>query len=143
MKILTITSPGRPITPADLAAVEERAGLSFPAYFRDFLLKYSGCLVKEGCYEGVSSISGFLPLRSSRSASIEMILEGYRMDHNTREWLPFAIDAGGWIYAISLAEATYGQVWLDRFNSGENNPFKFIAASFESFIDQLSDEELF
>ena len=142
MKTLTITHGGMSLDRAEIAAVEALSGVTFPAYFTEFLFKYNGCHVKEDHFTESCSFTGFLPLRATRTASIEMILEGYLVDLETREWLPFAIDSGGWVFVISLAPSTYGQVWLDRFNLGEKDPFKFLSPSFEAFIDQLYEEVL-
>ncbi|MBW8683838.1 SMI1/KNR4 family protein [Chitinophaga rhizophila] len=142
MKTLTITWQAAPVELADVKAVEALGGITFPNNVRDFFLKYSGCSVKEQYFTESCSFLGILPLRSDRSASVELILEGYLEDMETRDWLPFAIDAGGWVFAVSLAEDTYGQVWLDRFDSGEEDPFKFLAPSFEAFVNQLYAAEL-
>lgn len=138
MRAFTIRAKPSPISTADIIAVEQAFKITFPDFFKAFLLLYQGASVVENTYK-VTPFSCFLPLRSTRSASIELILNGYKADYDTNLWLPFAIDAGGWVFVISLAADTYGQVWLDRCNYGEEPPFVYVDSSFETFLDQMQE----
>lgn len=136
MRKLTKKDIGKSISQSELQEFELRSNYILPGYFRNFLLEYNGSSVKENKF-GTHSFTTFLPLKSTRSASIEIILEGYKSDLNTDKWLPFAIDSGGWVFVISLEEKTNGQVWIDKFDSGLEDPFEYLAPSFEDFLNAL------
>jgi hypothetical protein len=121
----------------EITEFERRNVFPLPLYFRSFLLKYNGASVKETYYNGKPTFSSFLALVSERNSSIEKVIEAYKTDLETDQWLPFASDSGGWVYCISIAPETLNQVWVDRFDSGEENPFRFVAPSFEEFINGL------
>ncbi|MCR9253809.1 MAG: cell wall assembly/cell proliferation coordinating protein, KNR4-like protein, partial [bacterium] len=72
-------------------------------------------------------------------ASIEAIYEGHQYYCNYG-FVPFAIDSGGWDYNISIKEESLGQIWVNKFDSGEENTMHYVAPSFEYFINNLGEE---
>lgn len=137
MKKLTTVSKLITIMKDEIDRFEVEMQISFPDYFKEFLLQYNGVDTKEVLFGDRYWVQNFLPLKSELNASIEKVLEGMEVNYNRREWIPFAIDPGGWVYSISLNNDTKGQVWLDRFDSGEEFPFEYVALSFEDFINGL------
>lgn len=141
MKKLSSNSQPKTIEDNDIKEVEATFNIQFPEYFLSFLKKHGGTSTKEGVYSDSCWVSFFLSLKSDKGASIVSLLEGYRINSNERDWIPFAIDSGGWSFCIALKEDIKGQVWVDKFDSGDENPFSFVANSFEDFINGLRTEE--
>jgi hypothetical protein len=40
-----------------------------------------------------------------------------------------------------LNDEIKGQVWIDKFDNGDENPFEFVSPSFEELINGLKTEE--
>jgi hypothetical protein len=123
--------------------------IPIPNSIKEFLLEYEGCGIADensyyydsdgNCHE----INQILYLKESDEggASIQAIYKGH-LFYNNKGFIPFAIDSGGWDYNVSISEETYGQVWVDKFDSGEENPMHYVADSFEKFINNLEDERV-
>ena len=126
---------------SDIDFFEKQYGVKFPDSLKKFLLKYDGAMVKGTCFNGAPTFKEILNLNKHPvSASIEEILKGHQ-SYGYKNFIPFAIDSGGWDYDVSISPETYGQVWVNKFDSGEENPFEFVRNSFEEFIDSLESEE--
>ncbi|MBY0349160.1 MAG: SMI1/KNR4 family protein [Hydrotalea flava] len=141
MKTLTSNSKPLAINNDVIAEVENQFRIKFPDYFVSFLKQYGGTSTKEIVFNDKFWVNFFLPLRSDAGASIEEIMKGHTATYNENYWIPFAIDSGGWSYCIALKETIKDQIWIDKFDSGEENSFEFVAPSFENFIDNLKTEE--
>lgn len=142
MKQLTIING---IPENDISSLEASLAIDFPTDLKSLLLLYNGCQTKEHVFkrdDGVfESINTFLKLRSNQQdASVEAIFEGHAY-YNIKGFIPFAIDSGGWDYNVSINSETYGQVWINQFDSGEEDTMKFVATSLEIFINGLISEE--
>lgn len=81
----------------------------------------------------------FLTTNSKNIASIGKIYEGH-LSAGFKEFIPFAIDPGGWDYNFSFDEQSFGQIWINSFDDNEENPFSFVASSLEEFVDGLITE---
>tara|TARA_B100001245_G_C22796295_1_gene383932 strand:- start:120 stop:572 length:453 start_codon:yes stop_codon:yes gene_type:complete len=124
----------------------EKLKLQVPSQFKEFLLTYEGCGMSSGnSYyydeaDGLHEINQILYLKKGEiGASIEAIYEGHQFYGNIG-FIPFAIDSGGWDYNISIKEESFGQVWVDKFDLGEENPMYYVSPSFEFFINNLTEE---
>jgi hypothetical protein len=121
--------------------IEEKFSIKFPHYLKGFMIQYEGSFVKETCYKGTITFKEVLYVYKREGfASIESILEGHK-ENGIEGFIPFAIDSGGWDYNVSINVETYGQVWVNKFDSGEKETMEYIAPSFEEFIDNLKPEE--
>jgi hypothetical protein len=134
---LIIETRGKIVSEQELDGFLDQKRIAISPLFREFLLMYSGSVVQKRSFKERYSFDMFVALTSQRAASIEQLMEGYRIDWQTTEWFPFAIDSGGWVFSLSLAGKRAGQVWLDQYGMGLKNPFKLVATSFEEFIDGL------
>ncbi|MBB6460275.1 SMI1/KNR4 family protein [Flammeovirga kamogawensis] len=107
-----------------------------------FLMKYSDCTLFECFYqkEGIYTMPGYIVGVSDKNPNIFDLIEG-NIFYNDIDWLPFACDYGGWVFNVSLSEKTYGEVWINKFDSGEKNPFEFVSSSLEEFINGLKRVE--
>ncbi|MEH0155546.1 SMI1/KNR4 family protein [Limibacter armeniacum] len=141
MQELTIEIQGKKVTLEELTSFEKELDMTLPDIYKEVLLKYGGSRVKENTYSSKASISFFLSLSSKRNATAKNIIETYKEEYGAALWLPFATDSGGWVFNISIAKDTYGQVWIDKFDSGDSDPFEYVSPSLEEFIDSLKSSE--
>ena len=147
MKQLIVNRDNRRIkSEKDIKSFEQKLDLKMPGELRNFFLLYEGLYLDEKeSYFKVSSdlffeINKIIFLFNGESgASAEAILAGHK-EEGLKGFIPFAIDSGGWDYCFSINPGTYGQVWVDRFDSGEEDPMEFVTDSFEDFIDGLGPE---
>lgn len=147
MKELTILIPAREAKNfmEDLSYLENKCSIQIPEYLKLFMTKYAGCKTHERVYRkknsGFESVTAFLYIKAEdRRASMEAIYEGH-LYYGIKGFIPFGIDSGGWDYNVSINTETYGQVWVNQFDSGEENSVVFVANSFEEFIDGFMTEE--
>ena len=141
MRDLTIIYSGKQSEKTQIERFQKLNEIDIPGYFIEFFIRYEGCRVKENTFQDKYTLTRFLNLSSDRNASIEKIFSTYVEEECVKHWLPFAIDPGGWVFCLSLEQNTYGQVFVDRFDLGEENSFAFVAPSLEAFIDGLYSEK--
>ena len=147
MKKLIVNKDKRRVkSEEDINDFEHQFDIVMPNELRVFFLRYEGLYLDETeSYFKVSSgrfyeINKVLFLFEGESgASVEAILAGHE-EEGLKGFIPFAIDSGGWDYCVSVNPETYGQVWIDKFDSGEEDPMEFVTDSFEDFIDGLGPE---
>lgn len=129
---------------AEFTSLEKKFKISFPKPLKRLLLQYEGCHTLQHIYLNQDifySINNFLYIKEhSIGACVEAILGGheYYGDHG---YIPFAIDAGGWDFNVSIRPETLGQIWINKFDSGEENPFEFVCENLETFINGLMTTE--
>jgi len=146
MKDLKITHRNKNEINDDLILeFELKYNIKFPEYLIEFLKKYSGCTTVEDTYINPNfnifyTVSYFCELYSDYNPSIQKLTEGNKFYHY-ENWIPFATDPGGWVFNISISQNNMGEIWINKFDSSEENPFEFVAPSFENFIDGLKTEE--
>ena len=142
MKKLTIIEQEKSIKGyEDFVVLESKAGITFPLALKDFLLIYEGAIVKETYYKGKPTFKEILCVyKHPIYSSIEAILEGHSY-YKVDGMIPFAIDSGGWDYNFSVKPETFGQVWVNKFDSGDDNPLELVCNSFEDFVNELKEEQ--
>ncbi|MCU0433093.1 MAG: SMI1/KNR4 family protein [Bacteroidia bacterium] len=145
MKCLTIlNNQESKVQPSDIDYFEERYKIKIPEKLKDFFLLFGGSRIKEMYYhrgESLDQVCDILLVKSIQGKpSCESIYQGH-LSYGDIGFIPFAIDSGGWDYNVSINPDTYGQVWVDKFDSGEETPFEFVCNSFEEFIDGLTEQE--
>jgi cell wall assembly regulator SMI1 len=141
MKNLSANSQPKVIDNNDIKEIENNFNIQFPTYLLAFLKQYGGSSTKEVVFSDKFWVNFFLPLKSDTSASIFGLMEGQKFNYDENSWIPFAIDSGGWSFCIALKEDIKGQVWADKFDSGDESPFEFVSDTFEDFINGLRTEE--
>lgn len=141
MKILQVTSEK---ISSSFNQFEQKYSLAIPNELKTILTIYGGNRTKERIYlrrTGIFDvISQFLNLNKEGEASVEKIYEGH-LFYGIVGFIPFGIDSGGWDYNYSTNEETFGQVWVNKFDSGDEDTLEFVCSSFEKFIDGLITEE--
>lgn len=131
----------------DVKDFESRMGVTFPDNLTQFILKYEGAKLDENmCYFEIQprvfyEINQILYLNKSGlgGASIEQILEGHRKN-GIADFIPFAIDSGGWDYNLGIGKNNEGQVWVNKFDSDEESTMFFVSPSLEEFVDGLKSD---
>jgi hypothetical protein len=134
---LSILWKGKKLNAAELDEYLEAYSLIIPESFKNFLIAYNGCSVRKNVFKQKYIVASILPLKTLRGASIELILDGYDVDLNTRHLFPFAIDPNNRVYVFPLVGVKAGQVWLDLGEQAER--FEYVAASLEEFVDGLEE----
>jgi hypothetical protein len=141
MKKLTITDEMQPVTKEELLLLAKELDIVIPEDYMSFMMLYGGGVgILENLFDGRLGINGTLRTESKRNPSIRSIFETYRLEMHTKNWLPFAIDGGGWVFCYSISPETMGQIYIDRFDSGEEPPHEFLAQTLEEFVDKLAQE---
>lgn len=137
MQDLSILWKGKKLSVDELDEYLDAYSLILPESFKNFLITYNGCSVRKNVFKQKYIIACILPLKTLRGASIELILDSYDVDLNTRNLFPFAMDPGNQVYVLPLVGAKTGQVWLDHGEQEER--FEYVAASFEEFVNELEE----
>lgn len=128
-----------------IADFEAKMNIKIPLILQEFLKLYSGSSIEENTFvksekETIFTLSYVCELYSEFNPSIEKLVNGNQF-YKYYDWVPFGIDPGGWVFNLSIANDKFGQVWINKFDSGDDNPFEFVADTFEEFINGLRTEE--
>jgi len=115
--------------------------IEIPQYFISFIKEYGGASTDEFIYNEKFLVNFFLPLQSDKNSSICKGVQVYKQRYGVLEWIPFAIDNGGWTFCIALKENIKNQIWIDRYISGDLPIFDYVAPSFGDFINALKTED--
>jgi hypothetical protein len=139
MKKLTLR---RRMNDGQIDFLETTANIKFPDSLIEVFKAYSGFSVEECWIKGqdgqIHSLSSFCDYRLIYDLTIEF------KALNLGVKVPFAVNAGGWQYCLSLGDEYHGQVLLHRFSmewDTKEEAFEKITDSLEEFIDGLSAEE--
>jgi cell wall assembly regulator SMI1 len=138
------------LTEADIANAEKLIGKELPPSLRDFYLLYNGGVVEkkrrifvdeDGDIE--AEVKVFLPIKYDEGDStVEKSYENFVKQKKLipPQFIPFAMDSGGFRYCIdTVSEAVFFNN-LDRLDSKEG-PMEFICASLADFIDGMRTEK--
>jgi hypothetical protein len=109
-KLPRITQRGAALTEADVAAVEQRLGVSFPDDYRAFLLQINGGVPRPGKWvKQIFSLGSDVP----PDASFEVAYDNLkvRQERIPRRMIPVADDGGGNLYCISTTGTDRGVVY--------------------------------
>ena len=124
----------------DFEIIETKFDIKFPKDLREFVFKYEGAFLGSLYYNGKPVFKEVLVLlKNENFASIEAIMEGHSLNQISG-FIPFAIDSGGWDYNISINEPTFGQVWVNKFDGGDDDTMVYVAPSLEDFINGLKPD---
>jgi hypothetical protein len=111
-----------------------------PVSFVNFLSEYQGTTVKEYIFSdqrGATWIIGFF-LKYPEMLELTREFADSNVDNN---YIPFASDAAGWHFCISLSEKSYNAIFVNRWTDHkQEEAFLQIADSFEEFVKGLQEE---
>jgi len=125
------------LTIEELQDFENKLDTKLPESYKEFILENNGG-IPEKRYFGDYAISRFFSIKYGEDGGKIEYVKRVLGNAIPKEFLPMADDEGGWLFCLSLAEDTYGQIYfcpLDR------NEVELIANSFEEFLGGLTEEE--
>ena len=145
-KLPRITQRGPALSEADIAAVEQRRGISFPHDYRAFLLQINGGVVKPGKWvEQLFSLGENVPPH----ASFEVAFDNLKViaERIPRRMIAVGDDGGGNLYCVSTTGADRGAVYFwshehedDEDSIGPGGPsdagVKRVAPSFDALLEK-------
>lgn len=126
----------------DFDLIKAKFDFILPENIVEFMIQYGDSFLKECYYENNSIyvVPNYICGKSKNNPNLFEIIEGNIFYGKTNHF-PFATDYGGWVLNIALDKLSHGEIWIDRFDSGEANSFVFVASSLEEFVDGLIIEE--
>lgn len=137
------------LTEADIALVEDKFGISFPADLKAFYLAGNGgrpipnLFLNAGEYFAVHE---FLPIKYGwPGGRVEDTYADLVQDDGSffpKNAIPFAIDAGGDYFFYSLGNGTTGEIcfWQSDYFDDPKRTVIRLCSSLEIFLDGLVDE---
>lgn len=121
---------------SDFAIIKYMIGEDVPPVLADFFKVYGGMSFKESDYVVSQSVKWRVQ-KVLRPDQIHSIIRDYK-NNNWGAKIPFALEASGFHFSVSLEEETKGAVyilaWID---TSEENQFIKIADSLAGFIENL------
>ena len=138
MKLLHINKKGPDVTLEHFGKIEKTIEAKLPQDFRLFLEKQNPkSTIERSIIKGDNEyiIFNWLPLSENDELSLASTFE-WTKDLLEGKYLAFALDAGDWLFVISINQKDYGQVFFCRPDQ-ELNEITKLADSFEEFIDML------
>ncbi len=128
----------------DIGKIEDLLSLKLSQEHIDFLHLFSDCFLHECYYEkdDVYVCPVYFCGVSNKNPNIFSLIEG-NIFYENHDYLPIAIDGGGWVFNISLNANSYGEIWLNAFDSGDENSFRFVSKSLSEFLSNLKLNEEF
>ena len=123
-----------PISNEDLSEFESKWKLQLPSELKEVLLKFNGGFPEMPYFRGGEIC--FLPIKHGEWTMDKMVEMKAKMDHEfIKQYLPFAF-FGGTYYCIGLGSGNGKIFWLL-----EDGELVEVADSFDSFMEELSDDE--
>ena len=123
----------------DVSKIESLLQIEIPEGLVEFICTYGDCFLNDCYYEKdeIYVVPNYICGTSNKNPNILALIEG-NIFYNNTDYLPFAIDLGGWVFNISLRDdESYGEVWLNAFDNGEEHSFRFISKSIKEFLSNL------
>ena len=119
----------------DIATFGKVEGINLPIDYKYFLMTQN-LFLSEDCYYKGYEIHHFYPFSDSAELSLQIAFRALK-DFFQNSFIPFADDAGGWQFVISLRNKDYGKVYFCRMDEELEDALTLLADSFEEFIDGL------
>lgn len=139
-----------------IETIEGLYGVDLPLEYKEFLLEYGGCFIKENFMyqpievtsvtpeDGFDSIGGFYGI-TNNSYNIELIIQTYKGILGSSV-MPIADADGGDLICIGLKDKYRGKIYYwyhenETTDEGGKEYYYLIANSFEEFISKFSFHE--
>ncbi len=139
MKNLKIISREDSPTPDQIRNFERLAGSNLPVDYRFFLENHNPkTTVERRTTLGNSEyiITNWLPLSSKEELSLSNTFE-WTKDFLLSRYLAFALDAGDWLFVISINHIDYGRVFFCRPDQELEKALTLLANTFTEFVNGL------
>ena len=128
------------LTAEELTAFEYQYDIALPKDFKEHYLQYNGGYPP---YENVKgkqhlfTINSFYPIKYG-VLPVEKIISDYEKSGIVFEdKIPFAYDNGGNIYLISVAQNTYGYIYIVEAERAGDKAFVLVSESFTDFLNSF------
>lgn len=150
---ITFSESGKSVTEKDIAALEQRLGISLPDEYRQFILTWNGGQPEPNAFpiqDNPRDTHGLL----DRFFSIDVEDTDYDIVDNAEvfrdrvpaDLLPIAFDPGGNLICVAVSGKNKGKIYFwdhnDEFPPGKVPDYHnvyFVANSFSELIDNLSE----
>ena len=128
------------LTTEELAAFEQQYNITLPKAFKEHYLQYNGGYPPYENVKGTKhlfTINSFYPIKYG-VLPIEKIISDYEKSGIVfDDKIPFAYDNGGNIYLISVAQNTYGYIYIIETECAEDKVFVLVSESFTDFLNSF------
>jgi SMI1-KNR4 cell-wall len=117
-------------------------GKEFPNYMIEFLKEYAETAVEESRFTNNKNKAFYISMFCTNRMIYDYIKE--LQSENFGQFIPFAVDDGGYVFCLSLNEKNFGNVLLYQTDNGyesEAEAFVLVADTFEEFINGLESRE--
>jgi len=138
MKLLHVNQRGPEVTPEQIENFQRIIGANLPEDFRDFLETQNPKSTVERSIlkdDNEYTIFNWLPISDNDELSLTSTFE-WTKDLLEGKYLAFALDAGDWLFVISINPHDYGQVFFCR-PDHELDEIVKLADTFVDFIGKL------
>lgn len=139
MKELKIIKQEGSPTLVQIQDFEKIIGRNLPNDYKNFLRTYNAKTTVERLTVRANNeymIHNWLPLSSKEEISLSNIFE-WTKDLLLGKYLAFALDAGDWLFVISINDKDYGKVFFCRPDQELEKGLTLLADSFEEFVNGL------
>lgn len=139
MKELKIITREDNPTPDQIKNFETAIGKNLPADYKNFLDDHNPKTTVEKLMIVANQeyvIHNWLPLSSKEELSLSNTFE-WTKDLLQGKYLAFALDAGDWLFVISINDTNYGKIFFCRPDLELEKGLTLLADSFTEFIDRL------
>lgn len=137
--MMQLSDTERAISEEEFSKFESGFSRKLPASLKAHYLRNNGVFPDSNYVKGskhVFSIDGFIPIKYG-VLPIERLVRDMRAPEPDGYFLPFANDAGGNIFYISLLDDDYERVYLLTADTAEKI---YVCGSFDEFIAALYNE---
>jgi hypothetical protein len=143
---------GKTLTENDIQALEREIGQSLPEVLKDFYLQSNGGELEGERYVylneetgGEFNVNTFLPIKYKRFEEDYLLEECFNFfvkekEFMPPEFIPFAIDDGGYPYAVNTRDLTVNICYLADIQENKK-PMRFVAPSLQEFVNGMVTEE--
>ncbi len=128
--------PEQKLTIEDIQDFEKELDIELTESYKEFILENNGG-IPEKRHIGGYRIRKFYSLKYGGESRIEY-MKNVLGDAIPKGFIPIADDGGGWLFCLSLAKDTYGQVYFCPLDREE---VELVASSFEEFLGGLTEED--
>ncbi|TAE24976.1 MAG: SMI1/KNR4 family protein [Cytophagales bacterium] len=138
MRNLTRINLPKHVSIEEISNYEGNFNLKLPIQLIDLIENYNSTSVEEALFDSDDTwiINFFLGFDGEHS-SITNLTEEIN-DNGTVEYIPFAMDPGGWHFCFCVNETEYGAIYVFRWTDhSPENAFLKIASGLSEFIDKL------
>ena len=141
----------KPLSEEDIRQLEEQIGIAFPPVLKEHYLRYNGGRIADDkrVYQERDVEVGLKEFLSIRYPRYEggLVLEYMYIKYVQKlqiipsNFIPFAIDGGGFPFCFNIDDGTIYLCYLDESIDSPEGPMRYIAPSLSDFINKMKTAE--